>query len=371
MANKIDQSVLYQTQISLSEWFEGIEHSQTEELRLEDNEKRERLKKLNELIGLPFDKPTKFFATDLSDETDILKKFLQDHGDELCALRLIPGSPKLPKLRIRGCTVLDSLKWFAEQKIKPRSYRAEFIPHSENQLWATTFIINQHGIFGEITKGGHFQLTQGFYDEGEPIAFSFNFKLWSFSKQDNQAQEQIKEIVALIRVSSKKLQQQLEKDLEASFSHNFLQGYFEALITREHGLWYIDYNRILGQIYSEFSALPINKKLSGISGYPASNGKIQGKACVVTSNNMDRITLSENDILICQMTTPDYLPLMKKAGAVVTDLGGILSHAAIICREMGKPCITNTKTATKVLKTGDLIEVDADLGVIKKIANAN
>lgn len=371
MTKKIDQSKLYQTQISLSEWFEGIGHTKSAELRLEDNEKRERLKKLNELIHLPFDKPTKFLATDIADQTEVLKKFIQTYGNELCALRLIPNNPKLPKLRIRGCTTRDSLKWFNEQKIQPENYRAEFIPHSENQLWATTFIVNKQGVFGEITKGGHFQLTQGFYDEGEPIAFFFNFKSWSFSKTDLLAQKQTKKIVAKIKVTDKKMQQLLKNELAAVFSNDFLQGYFEALITQEHGLWYIDYNRILGQIYEDFSILPVYKKLSGISGLSACKGKIQGKACVVTSNNMNRIILSEDDILICEMTSPDYLPLIKKAGAVVTDFGGILSHAAIICRELNKPCITNTKTATKVLKTGDLVEVDADLGIIKKIANAN
>ena len=69
------------------------------------------------------------------------------------------------------------------------------------------------------------------------------------------------------------------------------------------------------------------------------------------------------------MTSPDYVPAMKRAAAIVTDEGGLLSHAAIISRELGKPCIVGTKVATKVLKDGYLIEVNANDGTIKILQN--
>ena len=65
------------------------------------------------------------------------------------------------------------------------------------------------------------------------------------------------------------------------------------------------------------------------------------------------------------MTTPDYLPLMKQAAAIVTDAGGVLSHAAIVARELGKPCITATGSATQLLREGQLVDVDADLGEVR------
>jgi pyruvate,water dikinase len=58
---------------------------------------------------------------------------------------------------------------------------------------------------------------------------------------------------------------------------------------------------------------------------------------------------------------------MAKAGAIITDVGGLLCHASIIARELGKPCIIGTQSATKVLKEGDLVEVDATNGVIRRI----
>lgn len=366
---KIDQTVLYKTQISLSEWFENAQHSQSEDLRLEDNEKRERLNIISEVTGLPFDKPYQFSAIDLVEKPQTFKDFLTQHQDELCALRLIPLDPKLPKLRMRGYTIKNSLNWFAEQKIDPSQYKADFIPHSDNQLWATTFIINSQGIFGEITKGGHYQLTQGFYDEGEPIAFTFDFKKWNFSKKDPVAQKQIKEITNKLKMTSPSTQKILTAKLTAQFSHHYLCGYFEALVTREFGIWFIDYNRMIGKMYENFS-FSLSDNESGhrtIKGLISNKGKVSGKARIITPENFSDTKILEGEILICQMTTPDYLPLMQKAAAIVTDLGGVLSHAAIISRELGKPCITNTKRATQVLKTGDLIEVDADLGVINKI----
>ena len=71
--------------------------------------------------------------------------------------------------------------------------------------------------------------------------------------------------------------------------------------------------------------------------------------------------------MVAVMTFPNFVQAMERASAFVTDEGGILCHAAIIAREMRKPCITGTKIATKVLKDGDLVEVDADKGIVKKL----
>ena len=93
----------------------------------------------------------------------------------------------------------------------------------------------------------------------------------------------------------------------------------------------------------------------------------------VFSDNKDAISeidlekVKEGDILIAVTTHPDYVPAMRKAAAIVTDEGGITSHAAIVSREFGLPCIVGTKIATKILNDGDLVEVDANNGTIKKL----
>jgi len=67
------------------------------------------------------------------------------------------------------------------------------------------------------------------------------------------------------------------------------------------------------------------------------------------------------------MTLPTYIAAMQKAAAFVTDEGSITCHATIVARELGTPCNTGIKTATKILSDGDMVEVDADKGIVKKI----
>ncbi len=107
-----------------------------------------------------------------------------------------------------------------------------------------------------------------------------------------------------------------------------------------------------------------NGKIKGTTAYP---GKVQGVARIVVDPFKVR-TFHLGDILITGMTRPEFLPLIKKASAIITDVGGVLCHAAITAREMKKPCVIGTKIATKVLKDGDLVEVDADEGIVKKIS---
>lgn len=103
-----------------------------------------------------------------------------------------------------------------------------------------------------------------------------------------------------------------------------------------------------------------------IAGQPASPGIVKGKVRKALTPQ-ESYALEPGEILMCSMTSPDYIPAMKRAAAIVTDEGGLLSHAAIVSRELGKPCVVGTKIATKILKDGDAVEVDANQGVIKII----
>ncbi|MBU0536663.1 MAG: hypothetical protein KKE20_06875 [Nanoarchaeota archaeon] len=102
--------------------------------------------------------------------------------------------------------------------------------------------------------------------------------------------------------------------------------------------------------------------LKGKSAYP---GKVKGTVRLILDPN--RVgNFKKGDILVTGMTRPEYLPLMEKAGAVVTDAGGILCHAAIVARELKIPTVIGTEKATKVFKDGDKVLVDADKGIITK-----
>ncbi len=99
-----------------------------------------------------------------------------------------------------------------------------------------------------------------------------------------------------------------------------------------------------------------------VRGQPACLGKVIGKVRIVkNSNEFD--TVQQDDVLVTPMTTPDFVPLLQKVSAIITDEGGVTCHAAIISREYQVPCIVGTGNATKVFTNGDLIEVDANHGI--------
>ena len=122
------------------------------------------------------------------------------------------------------------------------------------------------------------------------------------------------------------------------------------------------------------------KRVKILKGTVVCNGKVnpqhqyigvgvKGRVVIAPSGSIDvsKIIVSRGDVLVTSMTTPNMAPLVKNAVAVVTDEGGVLCHAAIIARELNKPCIVGTKIATQVLKDGDMVEVDANKGVVKII----
>ncbi len=354
---------LLKTQKSLTEWLDDIKHSDASLIRKEDNEKRERLKVLHEVVGLPFDRPTQFAAADLRDDNPAFAVFLAERGDELCALRLMPKKDGLPKLRMRGKPIQGAYAWFLEQDITPSDYNADFVPHAADSSWATIFIVNQHGIQGEIIYGGHHQLTQGFHDGAPPSIFRYDFKTWHITPKNDKALTHLKKLAKFLHVPDHGKQKVLQERLGATFVHDYLVGYFETTDS-SMGTWFIDYSQSLGAMYADDVMRTESPKIDAlVSGQTGSSGNAKGQVCIVDPDKLD-VDFPENGILVCKVTTPNYVPLMQKAGAIVTDQGGILSHAAIVARELHKPCIVGTGNATTMLKNGDVVSVDADAGVV-------
>lgn len=103
-----------------------------------------------------------------------------------------------------------------------------------------------------------------------------------------------------------------------------------------------------------------------ILGRTACSGKVKGKVRILLKAE-DCDELKKGEVLVTFMTSPDFMPAIRKCSAIVTNLGGVTSHAAIISRELKIPCIVGTKIATQVLKNGDKVEVNADKGMVKKL----
>jgi len=126
-------------------------------------------------------------------------------------------------------------------------------------------------------------------------------------------------------------------------------------------------------------ALKLNKiftqvdKKNIIKGVTANPGYAKGRVIIAPMFNDHKVIkrinqiMKKGDILVAETTSPDIMPLCRKAQAIVADQGGLLSHAAVVSRELGIPCVIQTETATRILQTGDLVEIDANKGLVKKL----
>ena len=107
-----------------------------------------------------------------------------------------------------------------------------------------------------------------------------------------------------------------------------------------------------------------NGYLKGQVSYKGRNKKLRGKVKIIL-NEKGLKKIKKGEIVACEMTTPKFSPFLLRIKAILTNDGGILCHAAILAREFKIPCVIGTKIATKVLKDRDLVEIDAEKGVVK------
>jgi len=156
-------------------------------------------------------------------------------------------------------------------------------------------------------------------------------------------------IIKKIKVHSDEIEKR-KKHLIIAFLSNNKNKYFSG-----------DYAR---KIFSPFNDNSHRKETKLLKGLVVNRGKAKGKVRIIESPN-DSGKMKNNEILVAPMTSPDFILALKKAKAIITDQGGMTCHAAIVSRELNIPGIVATKIATKVLKNGDKVEVDADKGIVK------
>ncbi|MDQ5938446.1 MAG: PEP-utilizers protein [Patescibacteria group bacterium] len=106
-----------------------------------------------------------------------------------------------------------------------------------------------------------------------------------------------------------------------------------------------------------------HQDIKELKGQTAFKGKIRGVARVIIDRRNSH-ELKDGEILVTTMTSPEFVPAMKKSAGIITNEGGVLCHAAIMSRELRKPCVIGTKIATDIIKTGQIITLDADSGVV-------
>jgi len=123
---------------------------------------------------------------------------------------------------------------------------------------------------------------------------------------------------------------------------------------------------------SIIESFAVSSKAGLLRGQVANPGRAKGRARVFINSLLEfddihRLIsrMEKGEVLVAETTSPEIIPACKKAVAIVTNQGGLLSHAAIVSRELGIPCIVGTGNATELIRNGDLIEVDADTGRIR------
>ncbi len=157
----------------------------------------------------------------------------------------------------------------------------------------------------------------------------------------------------------------LVKDVKAKISRR--KNNNSCLLAKAENVIDVIDDKVLVQELVEFFLPKSEKKDTDVlRGSVGNKGKATGPVRVIITVE-DFHKMKQGDVLVAPMTTPDFVLLMQKSSAIVTDMGGLLCHAAIVSRELNKPCVIGVGTATQILKDDDLVEVDADQGIVKII----
>ncbi len=354
-------------QPSLTEWFAAIgKTDEAQALRLEDNSRTARFAALREVVDFPADVPHIFEAAALANQEADFASLLQQNGDQLCAIRLIPKHPGLPKLRNRGLSLKQCYQdWFLTLAISPQDYQAEIYRHCGDQLWSATFVVNHSGMAGEIIAGQHNQLTKG-DTKSTPIRFWHDGYELQGVGLTPEITEQLHRMIAAITIKDSGQRTRLSEKVSATFWRDWLIGYFETTIHDTGELFYIDYNRLLATVILPPRFTPTSETDALIKGFGAFPGIATGRVRFVAADSIANTIFNQGDILVTENTDVRYLPLMKLAGAIITQRGGILSHAAIVARELKIPCIVGVRQNFDSLQDGDQVVVDANSGLIIK-----
>ena len=188
----------------------------------------------------------------------------------------------------------------------------------------------------------------------------------------------LKAISCISLISVDDLETYLREEVVATFDHITV----DSSVSRERKIAFIsDSDESHPRYYTWWEALTLIRAFEDeilysetISGTIASRGVVRWRVKLmnVDYSNLDAlhqniVTMHEGDILVAETTAPELIGACKKAWAIVTDMGWLMSHAAIVSRELQIPCIVWTKVATRLLQDGDFVEVDADNGVVRII----
>lgn len=354
---------------SISEWMKLAGIKNIEQFRLEDNTKRQRLAFLHKTINLPYLESEKISIGDIIDKNVKYQNLLTLGKNKEFLFKLLPINLDLPKIRSTKMNIKDIYTWLISKKINPKEYKLEVVTVPGNSQMSAIFCVNKKGVWGEVIKGSIWQFSHGVYKKTS-IVFFYNFERWFFTRRDLSVENFVKKAVKKIMVNDSEKKRKIKEKLTASFAGGgkYFEGYFECTLNPQGIIHFVDFNRKLYKILNK-SIVTISHNLNCLHGVCLGPGKTTGTAFVM--NGKKNHSIKDGEILVCSNASFEYLPLIKKAGGIISEQGAILSHAAIICRELKKPFVAHVKHATKNIKTGDIVQINADIGFVKIIKKLN
>ena len=193
---------------------------------------------------------------------------------------------------------------------------------------------------------------------------------WQLIRNPDSRDRKRKNIKVPIPARDQSLQKLADKDIAALAK---IAKKIEALYkcpqdiewAKEQGNFYIVQTRPITTLKAKEGPTEEIKGVELFSGLPASPGVAAGRTEIILHPS-EIVNLKQGEVLVAEMTTPDFVPAMKRAAAIITDRGGRTCHAAIVARELGVPCVVGTGTATKMLREKQLVTVDGYQGKIYK-----
>ncbi|MFR0355722.1 PEP-utilizing enzyme [Streptomyces sediminimaris] len=357
----------FRSHSALADWLAVARPDSREAILNEDSTRSSRLRFLHERMGLPILHVVPFSGQQVAERAPEFEEFLRTARGAYAVRSFHRGTETV--VRNRNLPVDELLQWLESKVSDLSDCDIEFTPHMPNE-WATIFVVTLSGIIGEVVRGSLRQLTQGDYTAATPSIFTHNFDAeWSVVPPQAKYQEIAASVVQHTRVAAS-AQLELSRSLGCSFTRGgYMEGYYEAVVGPSADIRFIDFNIAMGRrleaSYLDLIRAQQATEQTEVQGVTASRGHAVGVARVLLQREADLLDLADGEVLVCSEPTPDMIPLLAKAAAVVSDRGGLLSHCSVVCREMAIPCVIGTVNATEMIQSGQCVTVDADSGIIR------
>lgn len=353
---------------ALADWLRAVSPTERDSILVEDATRSTRLEFLSETIGLPIVATVIFSGAEVQAGAPRFAQFVEAARGPY-ALRAFKVDNRDQVFRNRNLPVPQLIDWLRALNLDVPAYELEFSQHLPNE-WATILVVTESGVLGELVRGSLRQLTQGGHSAGSFVSFTYDFTEWWIDATDPRWRDMAESVLARITVDDPDTRRLLRERLGCEFADGrYLRGYFEAIGAPGGDIRFIDFNMSLGrQLEGSYIGLiraERQPRTGEVHGRTASRGQTTAVARVVMYNSAAPSMLTDGEVLVCVEPTPDMVPLLAKAGGLVADRGGVLSHASIVCRELGIPCVVATTNATEVIPDGAVVTVDADSGTVR------